>query len=69
MRQMGDVGHADQDTERAGTEMQNKQVMQWWWSLENPVPGSPTTVRLKTPEQGSHFSVYPGLFQPCYIVP
>lgn len=49
MRQMGDVGHADQDTERAGTEMQNKQVMQWWWSLENPVPGSPTTVRLKTP--------------------
>lgn len=49
MRQMGDVGHADQDTERAGTEMQNEQVMQWWWSLENPVPGSPTTVRLKTP--------------------
>lgn len=32
---MGDVGHADQDTERAGTEMQNEQVMQWWWSLED----------------------------------
>lgn len=41
------LGKSRQGTERAGTETQNEQVMQQQWSLEDPVPGSPTTMRLK----------------------
>lgn len=63
------VGKSRQDIERAGTEMQNVQMVQWRWELEVPFATATTmrgeeTVLIRT----SFHPFIPSVFQPSYIV-